>query len=261
MNILDEIIAHKREEVQENKELYPIKLLEKSPYFSAMPVSLKKYLSKKDLSGIIAEFKKKSPSKGIINEYADPAAVCLEYMQAGASALSVITDNQYFGGSNKDLITTRRFNYCPILRKDFILDEYQVIEARSIGADVILLIAEVLSAEELKILSSLAHSLDMEVLFEIHEENSINKLPDDAEIIGINNRNLKTFTVSIDQSLRLIEKLPAHAVKVAESGIDSPEAALKLKQAGFTGLLMGERFMREANPGKACKLFIKGMNA
>jgi indole-3-glycerol phosphate synthase len=158
MNILDQIVAYKRTEVQENKELYPVKLLEKSPYFTANPVSLKKYLQRTDLLGIIAEFKRKSPSKGVINEYASPANVCLEYMQAGASALSIVTDSKFFGGSNKDLSTARKYNYCPILRKDFILDEYQVIEARSIGADVILLIAEVLTKEELKTLSSLAHS-------------------------------------------------------------------------------------------------------
>lgn len=259
MNILDEIIAHKRAEVQESKELYPVKLLERSPYYQAQPVSLKKYLLREDLSGVIAEFKRKSPSKGIINEFADPATVCLEYMQAGASALSVITNTHYFGGTNKDLTTARRFNYCPILRKEFILDEYQIIEARSIGADAILLIAEVLTAEELRNLSALARELQMEVLFEIHEEESIDKLPPEAQIIGINNRNLKNFNVSIDHSLELLSKLPSHVVKIAESGIDSPETAIRLKESGFNGLLMGERFMRETNPGKACKLFIKGM--
>jgi indole-3-glycerol phosphate synthase len=259
MNILDQIVAHKRTEVQENKELYPIKLLEKSTFFQAQPVSLKKYLLREDLFGVIAEFKRKSPSKGIINEYASPANVCLEYMQAGASALSVITDSTYFGGSNKDLTTARKYNYCPILRKDFILDEYQIIEARSIGADVVLLIAEILTADELKKLSALAHTLQMEVLFEIHEEASISKLPADAHIIGINNRNLKNFDVNIEHSISLLHKLPSNAVKVAESGIDSPETGFHLRQAGFAGLLMGERFMREADPGRACKLFIKGM--
>lgn len=257
MNILDEIIAHKRAEVQENKELYPVKLLEKSTYYQAGPVSLLKYLQRTDLLGIIAEFKRKSPSKGMINEYAMPADVCLEYMQSGASALSVITDSRYFGGSNKDLSTARKFNYCPILRKDFIIDEYQVIEARSIGADAILLIAEVLPEARLKELSALAFSLGMEVLFEIHEEENITKLPADAKIVGINNRNLKTFEVNVDHSINLLSKLPAGVVKVAESGIDSPETALQLLNAGFSGLLMGERFMRETDPGRACKLFVK----
>jgi indole-3-glycerol phosphate synthase len=259
MTILDEIIAYKRTEVQENKELYPVKLLEKSPFFTAQPVSLEKYVRRQDLSGIIAEFKRKSPSKGIINEFADPATVCLEYMQAGASALSVITDNKYFGGSNKDLSTARKFNYCPILRKDFIVDEYQVIEARSIGADAILLIAEVLSEKELKNLSQLAFSLQMEVLFEVHDRENILKLPADARIVGINNRNLKNFKVNIQHSIELLDELPKQAVKIAESGIDSPQTAVNLLTSGFSGLLMGERFMRETNPGRACKLFIRNM--
>ncbi len=257
MTILDEIIAYKRTEVQEKKELYPVKLLEKSPYFIAQPVSLEKYLLRRDLIGIIAEFKRKSPSKGIINEFADPATVCLEYMQSGASALSVITDNKYFGGSNKDLTTARKFNYCPILRKDFILDEYQVIEARSIGADAILLIAEVLSEKELKNLSELAFSLQLEVLFEVHDKKNIDKLPANARIVGVNNRNLKNFEVNIQHSLDLLTELPDSTVKIAESGIDSPQTAAMLLSSGFSGLLMGERFMREANPGRACKLFIR----
>ena len=257
MTILDEIIAYKRTEVQESKELYPIKLLEKSPYFTAKPVSLEKYVRRQDLSGIIAEFKRKSPSKGMINEFADPATVCLEYMQAGASALSVITDTKYFGGSNKDLSTARKFNFCPILRKDFIVDEYQVIEARSIGADAILLIAEVLSEKELKNLSKLAFSLQMEVLFEVHDRENILKLPADARIVGINNRNLKNFEVNIQHSIELLDELPKQAVKIAESGIDSPQTAVNLLTSGFSGLLMGERFMRESNPGRACKLFIR----
>ncbi len=257
MNILEEIVAWKRKEVNENKALYPIKLLERSPYFTAKPVSLKHYLSREDLSGIIAEFKRKSPSKGMINEYADPAGVCLEYMQAGASALSVITDNLYFGGSNQDLITARKNNYCPILRKDFILDEYQLIEARSIGADVVLLIAEILTPEEMKKLSALAKELQMEVLFEVHERESLDKLPPDAVLVGVNNRNLKSFEVAVETSFKLSDLMPSGITRVTESGIASPGVAQKLKQAGFSGFLMGERFMREANPGKACRLFIR----
>lgn len=257
MNKLEEIIAFKREEVKENKELYPIKLLEKSPYFKTLTVSLHKYILREDLSGVIAEFKRKSPSRGMINEYADPGITPLEYMQAGASALSVVTDQKFFGGSNQDLSTARRYNYCPILRKDFIIDEYQIIEARSIGADAILLIAEVLSAEELRVLSKTAADLGLEVLFEVHHKESIGKLPADANLIGINNRNLESFEVSIEHGIDLISALPADAVKIAESGIDSAETALKLRQSGFNGFLMGERFMRETNPGKACKLFIR----
>ncbi len=257
MNILDKILADKRREVNENRELYPVKLLERSIYFNAQPVSLAKYLQRKELCGIIAEFKRKSPSRGIINEFADPSGICLEYMQAGASALSVLTDGKYFGGSKQDLAAARKFNYCPILRKDFIIDEYQVIEARSIGADAILLIAEVLSPGSLKTLSGLAESLGLEVLFEVHEPESLDKLPDGAKIVGINNRNLKNFSVDIEKSLELAERIPPGVIKVAESGISNPETAAMLLKKGFSGLLMGERFMREASPGKACRLFIR----
>lgn len=260
MNILEEITEHKRKEVKENKELYPVKLLERSTCFTVKPVSLKKYLLRNDLSGIIAEFKRQSPSKGMINEFAEPSTVCLEYMQAGASALSVLTDNKYFGGSNKDLITARKYNFCPIMRKDFIVDEYQVIEARSIGADVILLITEILTKDELKKLSGLAHELQMEVLFEVHDKKGIDKLPANAAITGINNRNLNNMSVNVDNCLNLINELPDEALKIAESGIDNPETVVMLKQAGFSGFLVSECFMRKDDPGKACELFIKKLN-
>ncbi len=256
MNILEEILANKRREVKEQSELYPVKLLERSPYFKAQPVSLAKYLQRKELCGVIAEFKRKSPSKGVINEYADPAEVCLEYMQAGASALSVITDSNYFAGRNQDLVTARKFNYCPILRKDFIVDKYQLTEARSIGADAILLIAEVLNKGELEDLFRFATDLGLEVLFEVHDPESLDKLPADAQMVGINNRNLKNFEVNVEKSLELVSQLPPGVLKIAESGIDSPQTAAMLLNKGFSGLLMGERFMREASPGTACKLFI-----
>ena len=164
MNILDQIVAYKKQEVAERKELYPIKLLENSLYFSSPTVSLKKYLAREDKSGIIAEFKRKSPSKGIINAYADVEETSIGYMRAGASALSVLTDSHFFGGSGEDLKTARKFNFCPILRKDFTIDAYQVYEARSMGADAILLIAEILSEKEVKQLAELAKSLEMEVV-------------------------------------------------------------------------------------------------
>jgi indole-3-glycerol phosphate synthase len=259
MTILDQIIAHKRKEVAGSKELYPIKLLEKSVYFQAQPVSLRKYILRTDLYGIIAEFKRKSPSKGIINEFASPGDVCLGYMQAGASALSVLTDTSFFGGSKNDLIITRKNNYCPILRKDFIVDEYQVIESRSIGADAILLIVDVLSDDEIKKLFGLARSLDMEVLFEVHDKQGVDRLPSDAQVVGVNNRNLKNFSVDVDHAVSLVELLPEAVVKVAESGIDSPEMYNTLRDAGFCGFLIGEYFMREASPQKACEQFIGGL--
>src|SRR5688572_19414319 len=194
MNILDEIIAYKKTEVATRKSLYPVKLLEQSIYFSTQPVSLGKYIQREDKSGIIAEIKRKSPSKGIINPYVSVERTSIGYMQAGASALSVLTDKNFFGGSNEDLTTARKFNFCPIIRKDFTIDEYQVIEAKAIGADAILLIAAVVEPKQSKELAALAHSLGMEVLLEVHDETELKQnLEAGADMIGVNNRNLKTF--------------------------------------------------------------------
>src|SRR5918993_1938530 len=168
MNILDQIIEHKRKEVSERKELYPIKFLEQSIFFGTQPVSLKRYIQREDKSGIIAELKRKSPSKGVINPHVSVERTSIGYMQAGASALSVLTDKNLFGGSNEDLTMARKFNFCPILRKDFTIDEYQIIEAKSIGADAILLIAAALDAPRLKTLASFAHTFGLEVLLEVH---------------------------------------------------------------------------------------------
>ena len=169
MNILDQILAHKETEVAERKSLYPVKLLEKSIFFPTQPVSLKKYLLREDKSGIIAEIKRKSPSKGVINPHVSIERTSIGYMQAGASALSVLTDQKFFGGSNDDLMIARKFNYCPILRKDFVIDEYQIVEAKSIGADAILLIAAALAPEKLASLCAFAHTLKLEVLMEVHD--------------------------------------------------------------------------------------------
>ena len=257
MNILDTITAKKRLEVAENKELYPIKLLEKSKYFETKPVSMKKYILRTDKSGIIAEFKRKSPSKGTINEYVKVADVTLGYMQSGASALSILTDKIFFGGSSDDLTKARKINYCPILRKDFVVDEYQIIEAKSIGADAVLLIASILEKSEISKLTEFAKSLGLEVIFEIHSKSEIDKMPANVDIIGVNNRNLDTFTVNINNSLDLINYLPKEIVKISESGIHSSEIAFDLKKAGYNGLLIGEQFMKTADPVKACREFIE----
>lgn len=261
MNILEEIILNKRNEVAQRKELYPVKLLEQSIYFETKPVSFRKYILRKDLSGIIAEFKRKSPSKGHINKYASVEKVTLGYMMAGASALSVLTDKKYFGGENADLTTARKFNYCPILRKDFIIDEYQILEAKSIGADVILLIAACLSPVEIKRFSLLARSLGMEVLLEVHGKQELDEnLIDTIDAIGVNNRDLKTFKVDIRTSLNLAEEIPPEYLKISESGINEAENILELKNAGFNGFLVGETFMKTANPERACKQFIEQIN-
>src|SRR5688572_19192414 len=185
MNILDQIIEYKRKEVSERKELYPVKFLEQSIYFGTQPVSLKKYIQREDKSGIIAEIKRKSPSKGVINPHVSVERTSIGYMQAGASALSVLTDKQFFGGSNEDLTIARKYNFCPILRKDFTIDEYQIVEAKSIGADAILLIAAVLSSDQINKLTGFAHSLGLEVLLEVHDEEELkSNLETGADLIG-----------------------------------------------------------------------------
>jgi indole-3-glycerol phosphate synthase len=261
MNILEKIIQHKKLEVKEKKELYPVKLLEKSVFYVPPTVSLKKYLLRNDKSGIIAEFKRKSPSKGDINKYANIEDVSISYMQAGASALSVLTDAHFFGGSNKDLEIARKFNFCPILRKDFIIDEYQIIEARSIGADAVLLIAEVLTKSEVEKLSVFAKTLGLEVLFEIHSEKELDKLSDAIDIVGVNNRNLETFEVDVHTSFELSDKIPVNFLKISESGINNAIILNDLKNAGFHGFLIGEYFMLRANPGKACEKLVKELHA
>ncbi len=260
MNILDTIVAYKRKEVEDRKALYPVKLLEQSIYFQTQPVSLSKYVQRRDLSGIIAEFKRKSPSKGIINAYASVESTTIGYMQAGAAALSVLTDKPSFGGSNEDLTIARKFNYCPIIRKDFTVDEYQIIEAKSIGADAILLIAAVLSPEEVKRLCAFAHSLGMEVLLEVHDADELSaNLDANADLIGVNNRNLKTFEVSIDVSKRLADLIPSSAVKVSESGISDPATIVELRKFGYSGFLMGENFMKHGRPERAAREFIRSL--
>lgn len=257
MNILEEIIAYKKEEVEQRKELYPVKLLEKSIHFEAPVVSLKKYLLRKDKYGIIAEIKRRSPSKGLINPHVSIERTSIGYMQAGASALSILTDEKYFGGSNEDLTLARKFNFCPILRKDFIVDEYQVIEAKSIGADAILLIAAALDPDQIQNFSTQAQRLGLEVLMEVHnEEELISNIHDSVDIIGVNNRDLKTFTTDLITSVALSEKIPSAYVKVSESGINDPEDIIYLKKYGFEGFLMGEHFMKQSRPENGCREFI-----
>lgn len=253
MNILDEIIAHKRAEVAERKSLYPVKLLESSIYFRTQPVSLKKYLLRPDKSGIIAEMKRKSPSRGTINGYVSVERTSIGYMQAGASALSILTDLRFFGGKNEDLTTARKFNFCPILRKDFTVDAYQIIEAKSIGADAILLIAAVLKPAEIEQLARTAHDLGLEVLLEVHNlEELKSSLSPHIDLVGVNNRNLKDFSVSTETSLELAEHIPGAFVKVSESGISQAATIRQLQAAGYQGFLIGETFMKHSRPEKAC---------
>lgn len=258
MAILDEIVKNKKSEVASRKELYPVKLLEKSIYFQSQTVSLKKYLSRKDKVGIIAEIKRQSPSKGVLNEYISVNALSIGYMQAGASALSVLTDQKYFGGKSEDLTTARKYNFCPILRKDFIIDEYQVLEAKSIGADVVLLIARILTKEEIQNFSSLAKKLGLEVLLEIHSEKELeNSLNPNIDVVGVNNRNLDTLVCDTKLSFEMAAKIPADFLKISESGIDSAKTIHELKKIGYSGFLIGESFMRTSHPEKACARLIE----
>jgi indole-3-glycerol phosphate synthase len=255
--ILDQIVANRREDIVLLKKILPLSEIQDRIDYGYKCNSLSKALISKGASGIIAEFKRRSPSKGIINDKLLPAIVTKGYADAGASGLSVLTDERYFGGNAGDLSAAREANpYIPILRKDFMVDEYQIYEARMLNADVILLIAAVLEGSAISDFTSIAHELGMEVLLELHDESELEKIDAHVDMIGINNRNLKDFSVNIDQSLQLLEKLPEKMVKISESGLSGPEMVDHLRQRGFRGFLMGENFMKTNNPAEACRDFI-----
>jgi indole-3-glycerol phosphate synthase len=260
MNILDTIIEQKKLEVAERKKTVPVAVLEKSAYFSRETFSLKKFLNDESKTGIIAEFKRKSPSKGWINANADATQITRAYTQNGASGLSVLTDEQFFGGSFVD-IQKARANDIPILRKDFMIDEYQLIEAKSIGADVILLIAANLSIPQTKNLAASAKRLGLQVLLEIHNEEELDHICDEVDIVGVNNRNLKTFEVSIETSIILSDKIPADKIKISESGISDVQTIQILKTHGFKGFLIGENFMKAPNPAIAFASFVEQLKS
>lgn len=260
MNILDRIIVEKAKEVALRRDAVPVRVLETRPLFGAACYSMSAFLRDPEKSGIIAEFKRRSPSKGDINITAQVAQVTVGYAQAGASALSVLTDTPFFGGSADDLSTARLLNQIPILRKDFTIDEYQIIEAKAMGADAILLIAAALEPATIKAFCDVAHKLHLEVLLEVHnEEELVANLGADADLIGVNNRNLKTFDLNIDVSRRLAAMMPDHVVKVSESGIESVDTIVELKKHGFQGFLMGQNFMQREHPDLACKSFIEDL--
>ena len=257
MTILDEITEHKKKQVAIRKQQMDIKTLKSSHFFKNECLSLKHALKKSSFPGIIAEFKRKSPSKGIINNEASAEVVAMGYCDAGAAGISVLTDDTFFGGSPNDLTQVRNFCPVPILRKDFIIDEYQIFEAKAIGADVILLIAAVLTKEELYHYTRTAKSLGMEILFEVHEEHELDKLNEEMDIVGVNNRNLKDFSVDIHTSVNLAEQIPSHYVKISESGISHPDNLVKLHKSGFQGFLIGETFMKEPMPHLAMDKYVK----
>ena len=255
MNILENIIAKKKIEVAERQQKASIAELEKMPFFQNKTFSFKEFLLRKDKTGIIAEFKRRSPSKGIINNSSFTAEVTKGYVEYGASAVSVLTDEEFFGGALKDLVDAR-INQVPLLRKDFIIDEYQLIESKAYGADVILLIAACLTKEEVKTLSNFAKNISLNVLLEIHTDEELEHICDDVDVVGINNRDLKSFKVDINHSIELCKKIPADKIKISESGIDDVRTIQHLKQNGFSGFLIGEKFMKEQDPGKAFEKFV-----
>ncbi len=260
VNILETIIADKQLELQHQKQKIPVGMLEDSPLFNRQPYSLCEHLGGSRAVGIIAEFKRKSPSRGMINENADPVKVSQGYLQAGATGLSVLTDAKYFAGSREDLIIVREANACPILRKDFMIDEYQVLEAKAMGADVILLIAAVLDKQKIRDLSALARSLGLEVLLEVHQESELAVLNDKIDIVGVNNRDLKKMITDVRTSMELAEKIPNNFRKISESGISDPATIQKLKEFGYQGFLIGEYFMQNADPAKVCRELIEEIN-
>lgn len=256
MNILEQIVGRKHQEVIGQKSSVSISYLEKSCFFWSECRSFRKCLLQDGSAGIIAEFKRRSPSAGIINADAIPAETGIAYQNAGASAVSVLTDHDFFGGSLADLTDVRESIDLPVLRKEFIIDEYQVVESKSIGADAILLISGIIPDKALDSLFTLATSLGMEVLVEIHDEKDISSIPHKAGLVGINSRNLSDFSVNKSSVARLIKKLPSGLTIIAESGIRSVTDYHFLRDAGFDGFLIGEHFMRNDDPGAACKSFV-----
>lgn len=257
MDILEKIVIDKNKEVALRKGLIPVSQLEQSVLFERATVSLANNL-RNSKSGIIAEHKRRSPSKSVINNGLNVQDVAKGYEDAGVSGMSVLTDGKYFGGSLDDLLTARASCNLPLLRKEFIIDEYQLLEAKAFGADVILLIATILTREEIKQFSEFAKSLNLDVLLEVHNEEELHKsVMPSLDMLGVNNRNLKTFEVSLETSKSLSSIIPNDFVKVSESGISNIEAIKELQPYGYQGFLIGENFMKTDNPGASATEFIK----
>jgi len=256
MSILDTIVKRKKEWVESQKQLVPLSVLKNAEMYQRSSLTLSSRISNGEGSGIIAEFKRKSPSKGNINITAKVVEVTQAYQLNGASAVSILTDIDFFGGSDQDLIDARKQLSIPILRKDFIIDEYQIHEAKAIGADLILLIAACLTTAEVSSYSQLANELGLEVLLELHDNEELGHICNTVQFVGINNRSLKTFDVDVHCSLRMAAAIPSHYIKVAESGIDDPAQVRLFKENGYQAFLIGENFMKTTNPGNALGEFI-----
>lgn len=257
MDILTKIVIDKRKEVRLKKQVVPVSQLEAARLYGRKTTSMAKAL-RSNGTGIIAEHKRRSPSKSVINHGLSVDAVAIGYEKAGACGMSVLTDGKYFGGSLDDLLLARASVQMPLLRKEFIIDEYQILEAKAYGADVILLIAAILTKKEIKAFSELAQSLGLEVLLEVHDEEELHKsIMPSLDMLGVNNRNLKTFEVSLETSKSLSALIPNDFVKISESGISSVDAIHELIPFGFEGFLIGENFMKTDDPGKSAREFIR----
>lgn len=261
--ILEEICAHKRLELEAVKEAMPPSQLyakvERLMDTATTPRSLSKALES-SATGIISEFKRKSPSKGWINQGADPSSVTPGYQEAGASALSILTNSHYFGGSLDDLRAARPLVDIPILRKEFVVDEYQIFEAREVGADAVLLIAACLTKEQCRTFAHTAHELGLETLLEIHSEEELDYINPDISVVGVNNRNLHVFKTDIQTSVALASKIPNEFTKISESGLSSPQDVMSLRLYGYRGFLMGEHFMKTPDPAHELKAFIEALS-
>ncbi len=256
MSYLDTIIANKREELKALKAQYNESYWERQPFFSRKCNSMRKSLELSD-TGIISEFKRKSPSKGYIKEEADPSVIIPGYEENGASGVSILQDKKFFAGGYEDMLAVRSKVNLPLLFKEFIVDEYQLTMAKGCGADIVLLIASVLSTDECMRLARKAHELGMETLLELHENGETDHIDENIDVVGINNRNLKTFEVDLEASIRLCHEIPDDFLKISESGISMPDTVVMLRKEGFRGFLMGENFMKTENPPLSLKRFIE----
>ena len=255
MTILDKIVADKRLEVAARREAVSFDHLKNMATGLPKGLSLKKALET-SATGIISEFKRKSPSKGYIHPNADAASVVSAYQAGGCTGVSVLTDEIYFGGTLSDFRNARQVLGCPMLRKDFMIDPFQVYEAKILGTDVILLIASALTMDEAYDLGELAHELGMEVLLEVHNEAELDYISRFTDMVGVNNRNLSTFVTDVQVSFDLADKIPAEFTKISESGLSETATVKKLREAGYKGFLMGENFMKHGDPGAALSSFI-----
>ncbi|MBT8282955.1 MAG: indole-3-glycerol phosphate synthase TrpC [Muriicola sp.] len=261
MDILQKIVQHKKREIALKKHILPVQQFKGSDLFERPTHSLSGAL-RNSKSGIIAEFKRRSPSKSVINHHSTVENVASGYEKAGVCGMSVLTDSHFFGGSPEDLQIARASTNLPLLRKDFMIDEYQFYEARALGADVVLLIAAILDKEEIRRFTDLAHQLNLEVLLEVHNRKELEySLLSDIDMIGVNNRNLKTFEVSLETSRELSPVIPEDIVKVSESGLSQIEAIGELRALGYRGFLIGENFMATKDPGHQAAEFIKTLES